>query len=434
MQTMMLSLVVLLLVLSSLWWTPITHGASSLVGATPHTVAPHTATPQTAAPQTVAPQTATPQTVAPQTALQPLESHSMVHEALAQDAERFAFRFHSAGIHLSAAKFAGALGIIGAVSLLDETLHHAVRDAATPARDAFFGTVTHLGDGMTAVALTAALWPHDRETAQLVARAGLRTGLATLALKSVIQRARPYEDAAHCADYRIGLGSCVSMPSGHTATAFSMARVLAHQYPEQSWLWYSLAILAGWSRVETNSHWPSDVVAGAFLGLWAADSVLKQHTDGRNDVLDTESRFETHIVEHTETVPDAVPEDEPEPFTRRSRGRARQPAFPRTIPKTGPGLSQTLSRTRSLAPHPSPSAKPSPSPSAKPSPSSGAKPSPSSGAKPSPSPSAIQGRRLDPSPKPVRTPDPSSRRPSARFDVPCPAPSPARVQAVEAVH
>ena len=126
--------------------------------------------------------------------------------------------------------------LIGAVSLVDEPLYNATKSGASPARDAFFARVTHLGDGLAALALSAALWPHDRDTAQLVVNAGLRVGVASVVLKSIISRARPYEDAADCAPYRFGLASCVSMPSGHTATAFSMAHVLAHQYPKQSWL------------------------------------------------------------------------------------------------------------------------------------------------------------------------------------------------------
>ncbi len=86
--------------------------------------------------------------------------------------------------HLSpAAAVALSLGIVGAVSLLDEPLYNAVLGAATPAREAFFATVTHLGDGLTAVALTAALWPRDRDTAMLMGHAGLRAGLATVALE-----------------------------------------------------------------------------------------------------------------------------------------------------------------------------------------------------------------------------------------------------------
>lgn len=174
------------------------------------------------------------------------------------------------------ARLALALGLVGAASLVDQPVYEAARNASTPGRDAFFSTITHLGDGWAAVALTAALWPFDSETAAQVGSAGLRAGLATLALKSIISRARPYEDPAACAQYRISPSSCVSMPSGHTAIAFSMAGVLAHEYPEQKWLWYLLAALVGWSRVETDNHWPSDVVAGALLGLWAAESVVNK--------------------------------------------------------------------------------------------------------------------------------------------------------------
>lgn len=181
----------------------------------------------------------------------------------------------------SAGRLALALGLVGAASLLDEALYEAVRPGSSPTRADFFGTITHLGDGLTALAATAALWPRDPETAELVGRAALRSGLAAVALKAVVTRARPLENPAACAEYRFGLGACVSMPSGHTATAFSVAHVLAHQNPDLGWLWYGLAALAGWSRVETGNHWPSDVAAGAIIGLWAADSVLKQFAGER---------------------------------------------------------------------------------------------------------------------------------------------------------
>lgn len=174
------------------------------------------------------------------------------------------------------AHLALSVGLVGAASLLDEPLYEAARDASTPGRDAFFGTITHLGDGLTALAVTSALSLHDPKAAARVGSATLRAGLAAVALKSVISRARPYEDPALCAQYRIGVSACTSMPSGHTAVAFSMAGVLAHEFPEQKWLWYALAALVGWSRVETDNHWPSDVVAGALLGLWAAETVLKK--------------------------------------------------------------------------------------------------------------------------------------------------------------
>lgn len=177
--------------------------------------------------------------------------------------------------HLTAARVARDLAIVGAVSLLDDALYAAVHDSTTPARAAFFARTTHLGDGLTALAVAASLWPFDPDTAELVGKASLRAGLTTTALKLVISRGRPYESGAECAQYHIGM-TCVSMPSGHTATAFSVAHVLAHQYPRQKALFYGLALLAGWSRVETANHWPSDVAAGALVGLWSAESTLRR--------------------------------------------------------------------------------------------------------------------------------------------------------------
>ncbi|HEY8418547.1 MAG TPA: phosphatase PAP2 family protein [Limnochordales bacterium] len=170
--------------------------------------------------------------------------------------------------------FPGVL-LLGAVSLVDEGLYHAVHAGSDSSRRALFGAVTHLGDGLTALGVSLALGLHDPATGGAVGRAAVRAGLVTTAFKLVITRPRPYEDPAACAP-GFTLHACASMPSGHAATAFSMARVLAHQYPAYGPLWYGLAALAAWSRVETGVHWPSDVLAGALIGLWVAESVLSR--------------------------------------------------------------------------------------------------------------------------------------------------------------
>lgn len=65
----------------------------------------------------------------------------------------------------------------------------------------------------------------------------------------------------------------VSMPSGHTLTAFACASALyfalpAHNRWRFAWLWV-LAAGAGLSRIAVGAHWPGDVVVGAALGVWA---------------------------------------------------------------------------------------------------------------------------------------------------------------------
>lgn len=170
------------------------------------------------------------------------------------------------------------LVLLGVASLVDGSLYDAVHRHQDPGRRAFFGAVTHLGDGLMAAGLTLGLRAFDPVTADHLGRATLRAGLATTVLKLVIARPRPREDPAACSP-GFTLHACVSMPSGHAAVAFSMARVLAHQYPDYGPLFYLLAVLAAWSRVEVEQHWPSDVVAGALIGLWAADTILSQARD-----------------------------------------------------------------------------------------------------------------------------------------------------------
>ena len=66
-----------------------------------------------------------------------------------------------------------------------------------------------------------------------------------------------------------------SFPSGHTAVSFALAAVLSKRFPRLMAPLYIIAALVGASRVYLGSHYPSDVVAGALLGLaigWLVDN------------------------------------------------------------------------------------------------------------------------------------------------------------------
>lgn len=65
----------------------------------------------------------------------------------------------------------------------------------------------------------------------------------------------------------------VSMPSGHTLTAFAVASALYFALPaarraRHRWL-FVLAAGTGLSRIAVGAHWPGDVAVGASLGLLA---------------------------------------------------------------------------------------------------------------------------------------------------------------------
>ena len=69
----------------------------------------------------------------------------------------------------------------------------------------------------------------------------------------------------------------VAFPSGHATLAFAMAVCLYRFYPRWRWRWlfYVIATLIAIQRVSRGAHYPSDVVAGAGLGLISAWLVLE---------------------------------------------------------------------------------------------------------------------------------------------------------------
>lgn len=69
-----------------------------------------------------------------------------------------------------------------------------------------------------------------------------------------------------------------SFPSGHTATAFSIASVFASMYNETKVvpvICYSLATAVGISRLTEHEHWASDVFVGGLLGYACGKQVVK---------------------------------------------------------------------------------------------------------------------------------------------------------------
>jgi membrane-associated phospholipid phosphatase len=77
-----------------------------------------------------------------------------------------------------------------------------------------------------------------------------------------------------------GPGQGKSFYSGHTTSAFAVASVIAFQYRETRWVpatAYTLAALAGLSRVYDNRHWISDIFAGAVAGTVTGLFVCRQN-------------------------------------------------------------------------------------------------------------------------------------------------------------
>ncbi len=111
-----------------------------------------------------------------------------------------------------------------------------------------------------------------RAATQGLAALGLASAFANLVAKPLTTRRRPErEELRVLASRQVPMPRSSSFPSGHTASAFAFATAAGGVRPALSAPLRALATLVGYSRVHTGVHYPADVLAGAFIGVSAAE-------------------------------------------------------------------------------------------------------------------------------------------------------------------
>jgi undecaprenyl-diphosphatase len=107
----------------------------------------------------------------------------------------------------------------------------------------------------------------------LTAAAVVLADTAALALKRVFERPRPYVPFPD-PEPLVGTGLDYAFPSGHAATSFAGATVLSRAAPRLAPVFFLLAAAVAWSRVYVGVHYPSDVLAGAVLGVLVGGALV----------------------------------------------------------------------------------------------------------------------------------------------------------------
>src|SRR5229473_2301720 len=118
---------------------------------------------------------------------------------------------------------------------------------------------------------------HWSETGFLAGEAAINSLVAVETLKHSLGRQRPFQGNGTGPFFHSG----TSFPSEHSAAAWSIAGVVAHEYPGplMKIMAYGLASLVDYSRIRGRQHFPSDVLVGSVIGNLVAQNIYSRHHD-----------------------------------------------------------------------------------------------------------------------------------------------------------
>ncbi|MEM5814684.1 MAG: phosphatase PAP2 family protein [Candidatus Aenigmatarchaeota archaeon] len=142
--------------------------------------------------------------------------------------------------------------------------------------DVLVPVVSHLGSVWVWIPLSVVILSYRRLLGRRLITGLVAVNAVVIFLKDVFDRVRPCDILPNAR--ALDTEPFSSFPSGHAANAFLAAAILSVSYPRYKWHFYALAAVVALSRVYLGVHYPSDVAAGALLGIVVGWSVVKYIT------------------------------------------------------------------------------------------------------------------------------------------------------------
>jgi undecaprenyl-diphosphatase len=155
---------------------------------------------------------------------------------------------------------------------LDRRLERWLVGERVGALNPVFRLLSEIGTGgavWLALGVLIALYGRAWRVAASVAIADLVADVSVAGLQELFQRARPAVQTL------VPRPASYSFPSGHAATSFACATVIASFRPALRLPVFLLAAASAWSRVYVGVHYPLDVAAGALYGAMVGVAMLR---------------------------------------------------------------------------------------------------------------------------------------------------------------
>jgi len=170
---------------------------------------------------------------------------------------------------------------MGPLNALDARIYLAINDGPHP------GALDSLAWGLAIVATGGWIWVIGTLVAYLVRIPSswlaltrllpsvvIATWIVEYPIKAFFRRRRPFARIVEALVIGKKPGSW-SFPSGHTASSFASAWILASVWPKRAPVFFTLAGLVGFSRIYLGAHYPGDVASGAIAGTVLSEAVRR---------------------------------------------------------------------------------------------------------------------------------------------------------------